>query len=98
MPTTLRTSKVVIEIPPHLIQKIYADTVKRVFSRTNEPVTFEIEGIIAIPNVVELYSVSYDMGDVFFNPDGSYHKGSFYDRAVGQATLTLGVVRIFPDL
>jgi len=98
MPTTISTSKVVIEIPPHLIQKIYADTVKRVFSRTNEPVTFEIEGIIAIPNVVELYAVSYDMGDVFFNPDGTYHKGSFYDRAVGQATLTLSMVRVFPDL
>lgn len=93
MPTTLSTSKVVIEIPPHLIKKIYNDTVKRVFTRTNEPVTFEIEGIIAIPNVVELFAVSYDLSDVFYHPDGSFHA-----RVEGKATLTLSVVRSFPDL
>lgn len=93
MPTTLSTSKVVIEIPPHLIQKIYNDTVKRVFSRTNEPVTFEIEGIISIPNVVELYSVGFDLGQVEFHSDAS-----IVGRSTGNATLTLNVVRLFPDL
>lgn len=93
MPTFFSTSKVVVEVPPNLIHKIYADTVKRVFTRTNEPVTLEIEGIISIPNVVEFFSVSYDLSDVFYHPDGS-----FGGREEGSATLTLHVLRAFPNL
>ncbi|AXG67526.1 hypothetical protein JA33_152 [Dickeya phage vB_DsoM_JA33] len=93
MSQNIRTSKVVVEIPPRLIKQIYDDTVKRVFSRTAEPATFEIEGIISIPNVLELRSVSYDVSDVFYHANSS-----FLGQSSGEATLTLEVVRLFPNL
>lgn len=93
MAQTISTSDIVIEIPLHLILKIYADTVKRVSTQTGEPATFEIEGIISIPNVIQVLAVGYEIPEYH-----STEEAGMYRIPNPLATLTLKLYRVFPDL
>ncbi|AXG66881.1 hypothetical protein HOU08_gp155 [Dickeya phage vB_DsoM_JA29] len=90
---TISTSDVVIELPYAIVEKVYKDISLQVTNKQHEPASLEIEGIITIPNVLQLINVSYDTGSVQFSAPGMMRM-----EVSGNATLTLRVLRLFPNL